>query len=200
MPGENKKCDRRVIRTRRSLSEALTGLILKKRYDSITVQEVINRANVGRSTFYVHYRSKDDLFLSDWKRLLDWFVSRIEWEKAGEVRFMPVLELFRHVQEFRGFYKALTRSKKTNFIFKMGVDYLSVSIQQSLTKFLAGKPQPSVPVDVISTYMAGQILTLLNWWAEHDMHYQPEQMDEMFHQLVVPGFVSALRITERKWT
>ena len=198
MSDEIKKSDRRVTRTRRSLSEALTGLILRKRYDSITVQDVIDRANVGRSTFYAHYRSKDDLFLSDWKRLLDWFVSRIEWEKAGEARFMPVLELFRHVQEFHRFYKALARSKKTNFIFETGVDHLAVSIQQSLTSFLAGKPQPSVPVEVVSNYMASQILTLLNWWAEHDIPYQPEQMDEMFHQLVVPGFVSALRITETK--
>ena len=75
---------------------------------------------------------------------------------------------------------------------------MAVSIQQSLTNFLAGKPQPSVPVEVVPNYMASQILTLLNWWAEHDIPYQPEQMDEMFHQLVVPGFVSALRITETK--
>src|SRR5215213_238359 len=100
---KSKKDDRRVSRTRRSLSAALIELILEKRYDSITVQDVIDRADVGRSTFYTHYRDKDDLFLSAWKRLLDLFVRRIEWEKAGKGQFVPVRDLFQHVQEFHPF-------------------------------------------------------------------------------------------------
>lgn len=193
---ENEKSDRRISRTRRSLRAALIGLILEKRYNSITVQNVIDRANVGRSTFYAHYRDKDDLFLSDWKRLLDWFVSRIEWEKAEEGRFVPVLELFRHVQEFQPFYKALARSKKTNLIFRTGLDHLAETIELSLTLFLADKPQPSVPLTILSHYLAGQILTLLKWWVELDMPHLPERMDEIFHAMVTPGFNSVLRSAE----
>jgi AcrR family transcriptional regulator len=188
----SKKSDRREWRTRRSLSDALIELILKKRYDAITVQNVIDRADVGRSTFYAHYRNKEDLFLSDWKRLLDWFVSQIEWENVGQGRFVPVLELFRHVQEFHHFYRALARSKKTDLIFQTGVCHLSERIDDVLTSLLVGKPQPSVPVAVLSNYLASEILALLKWWTEHSMPYPPERMDEMFHELVVPGFRSVL--------
>ncbi|MDX0906328.1 TetR family transcriptional regulator [Sinorhizobium medicae] len=55
------KIDRRVARTRKSLHQALISLILEKGYDSITVDEICQTANVGRSTFYLHFTSKDDL-------------------------------------------------------------------------------------------------------------------------------------------
>ena len=61
------KQDRRVGRTVTSLRKALTELILEKHYDSITVQDIIDRANVGRSTFYTHFRDKEDVLISDWK-------------------------------------------------------------------------------------------------------------------------------------
>jgi AcrR family transcriptional regulator len=178
----SKKLDRRVARTRRSLSKALIELIQEKRFDSITVLDVIDRADVG----------KEDLFLAAWKGLLDWLVSQIEWEKASEGRFMPVLALFQHAQKMHPFYRALARSRKTDFIFNTGLDYLIERVQQALISFLAGKPQPSVPVPVLANYLAGEILGLLRWWLEHDRPYTPERMDEIFHELVRPGFRSVL--------
>ena len=59
-----KKVDRRIQRTRRLLQDALITLILEKGYDKITVQDIIDEANVGRSTFYAHYLDKDDLMAS----------------------------------------------------------------------------------------------------------------------------------------
>src|ERR1044071_6290760 len=92
MHGENNKIDRRAGRTERSLREALIALILEKRYDAITVQNIIDRADVGRSTFYAHYRDKEDLLLSDWEGLLDRFVQRIRWENLDSQRLVPVRE------------------------------------------------------------------------------------------------------------
>jgi AcrR family transcriptional regulator len=60
------KQDRRSQRTRHLLSEALVSLIREKGYDTITVSDLIDRANIGRSTFYSHYRDKDDLFVGEW--------------------------------------------------------------------------------------------------------------------------------------
>ena len=187
MSVEIKRDDRRVCRTRRSLSRALVELMMEKRYTAITVQDVIDRADVGRSTFYAHYRDKEDLFLSQWKRLLDWFAAQIEWEKGREGRFIPVEKLFQHVQESQSFYKALARSGKVNLIFKTGVDYLSESIESGLTSFLAKKPRPSVPIPVLSNYIASEVIAQLKWWADHNMPYSPERMDEIFHELVAPG-------------
>ncbi len=56
------KVDRRIRRTRDTLGDALVQLIQEKPFDEITVQDVLDRACVGRTTFYTHYRDKDDLF------------------------------------------------------------------------------------------------------------------------------------------
>jgi AcrR family transcriptional regulator len=61
--------DRRVQRTRRLLHKAFMSLILEKKYESITVQEILDRADVGRSTFYMHFRDKDELLVSGFQYL-----------------------------------------------------------------------------------------------------------------------------------
>jgi AcrR family transcriptional regulator len=187
--------DRRAERTRRALRKALVELILEKRYDAITVQNVIDRANVGRSTFYAHFRDKEDLFLSDWEGLLEAFVRGSDWQNTTGGRIVPVKELFTHVQEFHHFYKALVRSRKTSWLFKTGQSYLTKSIEDALTALLADKPQTAVPLPILSSYLASGIMTLLRWWLDHNMPYPPERMDEIFHQLVIPGFQSVLGTT-----
>ena len=62
--GGGARPDRRVARSRRALKEALTDLILEQGYESVTVQDVIDRADVGRSTFYAHFLDKDDLLMA----------------------------------------------------------------------------------------------------------------------------------------
>lgn len=57
------KSDRRVHRTREVLQKALIELISEHGYDTITIQDIVDRANVGRTTFYLHYTSKDELFM-----------------------------------------------------------------------------------------------------------------------------------------
>jgi len=189
---QRKENDRRAERTRRALRKALVELILEKRYDAITVQNVIDRANVGRSTFYAHFRDKEDLFLSDWEGLLEAFVQGSDWQGARGGRVVPIKELFTHVQEFHHFYQALVRSRKTAWLFKTGQSYLTKSIEDALTAAVADRPQPAVPLPVLSNYLANGIMTMLRWWLDHNMPYPPARMDEIFHQLVMPGFRSVL--------
>ena len=192
MSGERRKHDRRASRTRRSLSEALVELIKEKRFDDITVQNVIDRADVGRSTFYTHFRDKEDLFQKDWERFLDDYAQQFAWDKVNSGRFVPVEHLFAHLHEYHHFYKGLVRSRKTDAVFKSGLSYLSKRIDNSLTLFLEGKPQPSVPIPILSHFLASQIFALLKWWLDHNMPCPPKHMDEIFHELVAPGFRAAL--------
>jgi AcrR family transcriptional regulator len=188
----NKTKDRRSERTQRSLSEALVELIKEKRFDEITVQEVIDRADVGRSTFYSHFRDKEDLFQKDWERFLDGFAQHIDWEKAGAGSFVPVVYLFSHLRDFQPFYKSLVRSQKTDAIFKSGVAYLSQRIETALTARRQGKPAPLIPVPILANYLASELFALLQWWLDHDMPHAPERMDEIFHELVTPTFRTVL--------
>ena len=90
MQTKQERTDRRIDRTVTALRKALIDLILEKHYDSITVQDIIDRANVGRSTFYTHFRDKEDVLFRDWKRFLDMMVAFIDFDKVASGHFVPI--------------------------------------------------------------------------------------------------------------
>lgn len=186
--------DRRVDRTVTSLRKALIELILEKHYDSITVQDIIDRANVGRSTFYTHFRDKEDVLIGDWKRLLGFFVESINFEYAGKARFVPVREFMLHLKEFHPLYRALVRSGKTERLFDLGTAYLAEGVEIKIAAVTGNERPTAVPPAVAAHFVALQIFGLLKWWLDRNMPYTPEEMDKMFHTLVAPGIVSAIGI------
>src|SRR5512135_3076549 len=107
---EVKKLDRRERRTRQLLSEALIALMQEKRYEAITVQDIIDRADVGRSTFYAHYRDKDDLFATAFQVVMDKLLGCLEDDDDTD-KIIPSLQLFRHFQKNHHLYWALARSR-----------------------------------------------------------------------------------------
>src|SRR5688572_4934244 len=83
----NMKKDRRIQRTRHLLSQAFVQLMREKGYSAITVSDIIERANVGRSTFYSHYQDKDDLFVHELDRVIEVLSHPIPTE--SEMPFFP---------------------------------------------------------------------------------------------------------------
>ncbi|HEX9837960.1 MAG TPA: TetR/AcrR family transcriptional regulator [Anaerolineales bacterium] len=178
------KQDRRSQRTRHLLSEALVDLIREKGYNTITVSDIIDRANVGRSTFYAHYRDKDDLLAGELDRVIDVLDRHIPHESREENLFFPSLGLFQHVGEEYELYKALVWSSGVDLLFKHVQKSLSQRIEQSLQE--SGR-KFDIPVQILANFVAGSFLTQLKWWLENKMIYSPEQMDEIFKKLTVPG-------------
>ena len=64
---------------------------------------------------------------------------------------------------------------------------LSRNIERTLAITFAEKSSPSVPLTVVSQYLAGAFLNLLRWWIEAEMPSSPGRMDEIFQQLALPG-------------
>src|SRR6478672_9611951 len=120
MKPKKKTSDRRTRRTRHKVSGALVDLIKEKRFDDITVQNLIDRAGVGRSTFYSHFRDKEDAFENQWQQFNGFIAQQIKWDKAGKDSFFPVTFFFQHLQEVQSFYRGLVRSGKVDAIFKSG--------------------------------------------------------------------------------
>ncbi|HKG54400.1 MAG TPA: TetR/AcrR family transcriptional regulator [Anaerolineales bacterium] len=176
------KQDRRSQRTRHLLSAALVELIKEKDYNGITVSDIIERANVGRSTFYAHYRDKDDLFVGELDRVIELLSHRIPDQK--EMPFFPSLGLFHHVGEEYELYKSL--------LWGPGIDLLIKHLQKSLTKRIEKGLQESrkefnVPIPILANFIGGSFLTLLQWWLENKMIYPPEEMNEIFKRLTLAG-------------
>jgi len=198
---KNAKVDRRVQRTRQLLNNALIMLIVEKGYDSITVQNIIDQANLGRSTFYAHYQGKEDLLLKSMEELvhsLIWGVENPPTEEEGNEkshRILSALPLFRHTHEQHRLYKAMVGGRGIDVVIKTIQNHLSEHIQEQIERLLPDGQTPLVPPPVMANYLAGALLTLLTWWLDNEMLYSPERMDEMFQQLAMPGVWVGLGIT-----
>jgi AcrR family transcriptional regulator len=188
--------DRRSQRTQQTLIDALIALLAVKHYDEISINDIIDRANVGRSTFYAHYQSKDDLLKSGFERVLDMLIHHISFGEADQDFQLDTTQLFRHAQGHYEVYRTLVWGSGYNLLTKDGHAALSAKFQENFNQLLSGKPEPSIPLAVLSYSMAGTLLILLKWWLDNKMPYSPEYMDEIFQQLVMSSARKILGLTE----
>jgi len=180
--------DRRILRTRDMLRDALVALMQEKDFDEITVQQVLDRAGVGRSTFYVHYRDKEDLFLSDVEDFFEFLSSALKRQAANPKRLLPVQEFFSHVREAREFYAALVRSGKINDVQALARGIFARSIEERLQT--AGVDIAPDRRSAQAHALAGSFFSLLDWWIDKGMKPDPEEMDDLFHRMAWSGLAS----------
>ena len=97
--------DRRIQKTKHLLADSLGQLMREKEYDAITIQDIIDKANVGRSTFYAHYESKEKLLLNNinFQRELIHFTSNDPQHPMG----INLPYLFNHLVEYGSIVKAI---------------------------------------------------------------------------------------------
>jgi AcrR family transcriptional regulator len=141
------------------------------------------RADVGRSTFYSHFRDKEDLFLRDFEGMLEFFVQRINWKAAPEERMFPVAEMANHFAEEHALYLALAKSRKTDQLFHISEKFLAGRIEKGLAANIPRNALPATPLPILAHHLATSWITLLRWWLEHNMPYSPERLDEIFVEL-----------------
>ena len=182
-------------RKRTAVCAALIELMQEKRYDKITVQDIVDRADVGRSTFYAHYQDKEDLLVRDLESLLDLLGRHVQPDEEAGEELLPGLGLFQHVKDNHHLYKALVWGRGTELLFKEGQAHLSGLIEEHLAPLLPEDQDPLVPLPLVSSYLAGALLWLLKWWLDNDMPHPPERMAEIYEQMVMPGAQAALGLT-----
>jgi AcrR family transcriptional regulator len=186
------KTDRRSRRSRRLIVDALLALMLEKRFDRITVQEIIERADVGRSTFYAQFRNKEDVLQGEIERVFGQLHERHAAATAEPAdRLLPSLELFRHVQETKPLYPALVRGLALDPHYQAVQRSLRDAVAQQLA-LTAGSRELAVPAEIVADYLAGAFLTLVHWWLEQGATHSPEQMAAYFQQLAMPGLRAVL--------
>ena len=115
-----KPIDRRIQKTKKLLSEALISLILEKGYDIVTVQDIIDKANVGRSTFYAHFESKEQLFLSgheNFDKLLTSDNNRHPEIEDPDYIHVDFLSIYKHTSENLPLAKAILGNKSGDIVF-----------------------------------------------------------------------------------
>ncbi len=181
------KADRRSQRTRRLVSSALAELLLEKPYDAILVQDILDRAGIGRTTFYAHYFDKEDVLGSMIEQMLEPLTQQLAYTEAGQ-RIVPSLELFQHIYQHQPQQlQMVMRGHAGEHLWKAMQTELCRTIEPALAPLWATKRSPPIPLSVLSQYLADTFLTLLKWWLSADMSYPPEQMENIFQQLALPG-------------
>lgn len=186
------KMDARVRRTRDALGDALVALIQEKPFDAITVQNVLDRAGVGRSTFYVHFSNKDDLLMSDADEFFERLSMALSIHKDASDRVAPVQEFFAHVGEMRPFFDALIRSGKVHENLELARGHFARGIEHRLAELPRGRGIPASERPAIAFAHAGALLSLLTWWLDRGMRESPAHMDELFHRMVWIGVSTAI--------
>jgi AcrR family transcriptional regulator len=165
--------DRRTQRTRQLLTEALGELIRTKRYDTITVQEITDRANVGRSTFYAHFTDKDDLVADSVRRM----VGTLETDEPGPRNTLsPSLGLFHHVEEFSDHYLMMARGRHLTLFLDALQSELSAMFAQRLVPRLPEHGRTTVPEPLLAAMIAGMLITAVRTWLESDMATPAEEV------------------------
>lgn len=175
--------DRRVRQTHRALVAALVSLVLEKNYRSITVQDLLDRSGVGRSTFYGHFRGKDDLLFRSFEEMIAGAVATLA---PGSGRIVPVKELFDHVGSMTEFYRRLARAGFADRLLATGTRALAGVLESRMTPAGGAGPPP-----VVAHGVAGVVFALMGWWIVQDARPHPDQMDRWIHTMtgaVTPEF------------
>ncbi|HLC02374.1 MAG TPA: TetR/AcrR family transcriptional regulator [Anaerolineales bacterium] len=188
------KQDRRSQRTRQLVSSAMLELLSEKRYEAITVQDILDRAGIGRSTFYSHYFDKDDVHASMIEQMLERMNQQLSERHAGQ-GIVPSLELFQHIQQDHMHFQALASGQTGERLWETMQTALGRIIEEALESAGENTSPRSIPLTAVSSYLAGAFLNLLKWWLKSGMPYSPEEMDRIFQQLALPGVWATL---ERK--
>jgi len=146
----NKKTDARVKRTRDALGDALIALMQEKPFDTITVQDVLDRAHVSRSTFYSHYTDKDDLLMSDAEEFFEALSMALSAHGDKSDRVFPVKEFFMHLADVQPFFKALIKSGRFHENMELARGHFARGIERRLRELPHSQSIPANDLPAIA--------------------------------------------------
>ena len=190
---EQEKKDRRTRKTRQILRSTLLTLLKAKRYEDISVQDIIEHADVARSTFYVHYVDKDDLLTGQHGIFAENLGEQLTAHSGehGTSAFSSQM-WFYHIQAQGDILKVIAKDSAMELAMKTLRGIIHDSVQNGMQSHSRMDKDAVVPLPLIMDYLADTLMTLIKWWVKDGMKKTPEQMDAIFQQLVMPGVTSIL--------
>jgi len=190
-----KKTDRRVIRTRRLLGEALIDLSLEKGFDEISIFDITKRADIGYRTFFRHYKNKKALLYDVLDGILEDVLELmvpIPTYYSTNTNFVMIPAenitfLFQHAQENSNLYRVLLNS--SSGMQETIMDFACKAAELNMER----SPNSSVPSEIAAHHIVSSLITMIRWWLDHNMPYTPEQMGEYASRLIMHPAIEALQ-------
>jgi AcrR family transcriptional regulator len=191
-----RKKDRRVERTQQLIRTALLSLIREKGFEALTVQEIIDRANVGRATFYAHFDNKEDLLVSGFDDLRALLKARqrdaLSRGRTVEDRvFGFSQDVFAHTNEYRDVFRAMV-GKRSGAAVQRLLHKLVVDLVREDVKATAAQTERNVvPADALVQFIAGALFGLLMWWLNERTRLSVTEIDALFRRMAIPALRAA---------
>ncbi|MEP7356941.1 MAG: TetR/AcrR family transcriptional regulator [Anaerolineales bacterium] len=173
--------------TRERLQHALIELIRVRGYEGITIQDVVDRAGVGRTTFYLHFPSKDDLFLSCHEAIVSQFDNGLPHARSREELLAPkasagMIAAYQHLAEARAHLNPILQGKEGYLILRgmreRNAHAIEAALQDAFTEAAS-----TLPLGVLANYLAGAQIALVQWWLEKRQPYSAEDLAQTFQRL-----------------
>jgi AcrR family transcriptional regulator len=187
--------DRRIEKTRRLLHDALISLTREKPYEEIAVQEILDRANVGRSTFYMHFGGKDDLLVSAIRELLGPVAGSGVSSGGIDQRITSFsLPIFEHILQHRRTAAVVMGVKAWAVVHEHLRRILAEQISNDLKRNSRTRQRSAgqIPPELLAQYVAATFILVLNWWVESQTRLQPKEVNALFRSLVEPTLAKML--------
>ena len=173
--------DRRQKKTRTAIFQAFIQLLSEKDYAQVTVGEVIDRADVGRATFYAHFETKEYLLRELCRELFDHVFcpaghSELFHCDGAEEGFV---HMFRHLRQNDNNILRLLRSRNNELFLRYFQDQLTQTLRAQLPLF-AHRRDSRLPEDFWLGQICATFIQTVRWWVEGGMVQSPEQITEYF--------------------
>ncbi len=185
---KQKTVDRRVQRTRRLLQDALVATVIEKGYEAATVQDIIDRADVGRATFYAHFADKQTLLTS---RLEDLRGLLLAQQRQSPDSLGFSLAMLEHARSHLAMYRAIVGHESGAFIIQR-IHRTIADLAANDVNALAAKASPQRRQLAVE-FVAGAFMAVLTWWLDQGAALAPAEVDAIFRRLVLEGLAKELQ-------
>ncbi len=184
--------DRRQQKTRAAIFAAFSTLLSEKNYSKITVQEIIDSANIGRTTFYAHFETKDDLLKAVCEELFEHIIySAMDCAHThGLYSDMSAPEsvfchLLQHLKENDNNILTLLSCESSEIFLRYFKNSLNELVQNRIVK-QNRKVNMDIPQDFLINHISGSFVEMVMWWIKGNMKQSPEELDEYFRAVIEP--------------
>ena len=184
--------DRRQQKTRTAIFSAFTSLLAEKSYSKITVQEIIDAANVGRTTFYAHFETKDDLLKELCEELFGHIIgSAMDCTHThglysdGSAPESVFCHLLQHLQENDRNIIALLSCESSEMFLRFFKDSLNELVRSQFIN-QNRKANTDIPQDFLINHISGSFVEMVLWWIRGHRKQTPEDLERYFRAVIEP--------------
>ncbi len=183
------KVDKRVLRTQQDLRSALLDLTVERGYERISVQDILDRAAVGRATFYAHYRSKEELLIRSMDVLREHLIAetRAGQEQTKHAPLGFTLAFFRHVDTHRRLWRAIV-GRESGVIVERQMRRLLLD----LVRMETGRGRSNKAQELAAQFLVGAMMAVMIWWLDNNVRLTANQVDTIFRELALPTLKALL--------